>query len=322
MNWYRTLGLWEYSCIGLFAALYILYIIRVLTIAKSLRTSVQPLIAKCLLRTFYFFLLILALLGPSFGNIRKEVKALGKDIYLLVDLSQSMNATDIAPSRLERVKFELNKLIKAFPDDRIGLIVFSEDALVQCPLTIDQSTVLLFTETLKTGLFSGGSTNFESALQLAYEKHTDTINTSLANQAKVIVLFSDGEDYGESLNALLRDIDSQGIRLFTVGVGTQSGGKIPAGRYYKKDKDGQEVVTVLQKQHLLRISEMNIGSYFEISDAENTIPELIQAIKSIEGQLLNTRKIEVAANKYYYFLIAAVLLIAIDVIIVSKTIQL
>lgn len=322
MNWYYTLDVWEYVCIGLFLVFYIGYVCRVLLKAKGLETSVQPLIAKFLLRTLYFSLLIIAVLGPSFGNVKKEVKALGKDIYLLVDLSQSMNATDIAPSRLERVKFELNKVIKALPSDRIGLIVFSEEAFVQCPLTVDRNTLSLFIETLKTNLLSGGSTNYESALGLALIKHTDTTNTSLASQAKVIVLFSDGEDHGDGLNSLLRDIERQGIRLFTVGIGTVNGGKIPDGRAYKKDKQGNEVVTTLQKQNLVRMAEQNGGSYFEISEAADNTIELIQAIKNVEGQLMESKEIEVAANKYYYFLLAAILLISIDVIIVSKTIQL
>lgn len=307
---------------GLFIIFYALYTYRVISIASVLQTSVQPLIAKFLLRTFYFSLLIIALLGPTFGQSRKEIKALGKDIYFLVDLSQSMNSNDIAPSRLERVKYELSQLIKALPSNRMGLIVFSDEAFVQCPLTFDQNTLLLFIETLKTSLVPGGSTNFENSLQLALDKHTDTTNTSSENQAKVIVLFSDGEDFGDDMNSLLREINKQGIRLFTVGIGTTTGGKIPVGKGYKTDKDGNEVLTSLEKEPLQRMSGRSGGHYFEINEAEHNMAELLEAIQTTEGQLLDTKNIQVASNKYYYFLLAALFFIMMDVIIVSKTIQL
>jgi Ca-activated chloride channel homolog len=322
MNWYYAPGWWEYICIGLFTGLYLLYVYRVISLARILQSSIQPLIAKFILRSFYFGLLILALLGPSFGELRKEVKALGKDIYILVDLSQSMNATDVAPSRLERVKFELTKFIQALPSDRTGLIIFSEEAFVQCPLTFDKNTLLLFVQTLKTSLTPAGSTNFEAALQLAFEKHTDTTNASLQSQAKIIILFSDGENFGESHAALLRQINLAGIRLFTIGVGTTAGGKIPAGKSFKKDKNGKEVISVLQRESLLQMAEKNAGNYFEINNTKDDMAELVQAVQNIEGKLLDTRQVEVAANKYYYFLLAALLLMVLDVVIVSKTIQL
>ncbi|QHT69760.1 VWA domain-containing protein [Rhodocytophaga rosea] len=322
MNWYYTPGWWEYICIGLFTGLYLLYVFRVVYLARMLQSSIQPLIAKFILRSFYFGLLVIALLGPSFGGLKKEVKAMGKDIYILVDLSQSMNANDMAPTRLERVKFEIEKFVHTLHTDRIGLIIFAEEAFVQCPLTFDKNTLLLFIETLKTGLMPTGSTNFEAALQLAFEKHTDTTNTSLSNQAKIILLFSDGEDFGDRHVTLLRQISNAGIRLFTVGVGTTTGGKIPSGKSFKKDNDGKEVITILQREHLLRMTERNGGNYYEINNTEDNMAELAQAIQNIEGQLLDTKDIEATANKYYYFLLVALLCMIVDIVIVSRTIHL
>jgi Ca-activated chloride channel family protein len=322
MNWQYTLSTWEYICIGLFIGLYLAYGIRVLLIARKLRSSLQPILGKAMLRTFYFALFIIALMGPSLGTTQKEVKAMGKDIYLLVDLSQSMNANDIAPSRLERVKFELRKLVKTLESNRIGLIIFSSEAFIQCPLTYDQSTILLFIETLKTSLVPTGGTNFEPALQLALNKHTDSDNSTLENQAKVMVMFTDGENFGDNIYNLARDIENRGIRLLTVGVGSLAGGKIPNGRNFKKNKQGEEIITVLQQEELQRLSGQNGDAYFEISETKDDMPKLLHTILTMEGQILDKKKVDIVANKYYYFLLAGLFLLMIDVLITTKTIQL
>jgi Mg-chelatase subunit ChlD len=107
------------------------------------------------------------------------------------------SATDLAPSRLARARFEIGRLLDRFPSDRIGLIVFTSEAFVQCPLTYDQNALRVFLNTLRPGLASGGGTNTAAALRVALEKHTDSLNTTLRNTSKVIVLVTDGEDYGE-----------------------------------------------------------------------------------------------------------------------------
>ena len=131
MNWLYSLILLEITFITLFAVFYIAYIIRVIRIARMLNTPSHGVFIKVILRSFYFSLLIVALLGPSFGESKREVQSVGKDIFVLVDLSQSMHANDIQPTRLEKVKFELKNIINAFNSDRIGLIIFSSEAFMQ-----------------------------------------------------------------------------------------------------------------------------------------------------------------------------------------------
>lgn len=322
MNWYHSLGLWEYITITVFVILYISYIVKITIVARKLQSHARPVIAKTILRLIYFTLLVMALLGPSFGEGQKEVKAFGKDIYIAVDLSQSMNATDIVPSRLERVKYELSNFVNALPTDRIGLIIFSSEAFMQCPLTFDKSALNLFIHTLKTSLVPNTGTDIASALRLALEKHTDSTNTTLLNQDKVIILISDGEDFGDNLKKVINEIENRGIRLMVVGIGTYKGGKIPQGKTFKTNWAGEEVITKLNNETLQSLARATKGTYFEINEQKNEMANLIATVQQIEGQLRDKRKIDVTANKYYYFLALALFCMVLDVLVTVKTIQL
>ncbi|MES2732777.1 MAG: VWA domain-containing protein [Bacteroidota bacterium] len=322
MTWYQSLSFNEYLFIGIFVLLYILYITRTVQLARRLHTTARSVILKFSLRSFYFVLLIMALLGPSFGESKKEIKTVGKDIYMAVDLSQSMDATDIQPSRLERVKFELQNLVNSFNSDRIGLIIFSSEAFMQCPLTYDQSALALFIQTLNTKLVPSGGTDFGPPLRMALERHLDSENTSSQNQAKIIILISDGEDFGDEAADVIDDIESNGVRLFTLGIGTTEGSRIPLPKGgFKKDKEGVTVVSKLNSEDLQKLAKKADGAYFEINDKKSEVPKLISTIASIEGQLKDKREIDVSANKYYYFLILALALIGLDTLITVRTMR-
>ncbi|UZR94258.1 vWA domain-containing protein [Chondrinema litorale] len=322
LTFFRELGVFEIAFIAFFILLYVLYISRTIRIAKQVKSNYDQVIIKLLIRSFYFALMIVALLGPSFGSARKEVKSQGKDIYFLVDLSRSMDADDIQPSRLERTKFELKNLVEKFSSDRLGLIIFSSEAFLQCPLTFDRSALLLFIETLNTGLLSNTGTEFSPAIEMAIDKHKNAEeNVSGQQQSKIIVLISDGEDFGTNASEIAEELKDEGIRLFTVGVGTQEGSKIPQGYRFQRSDSGTEVITKLKPESLQEIAEITGGSYFEINDKVNEIPQLIREIENIEGELRSTKEIDAAANRYFLFLLAAFVLLIIDVIISVKVIR-
>ena len=322
MTWFRTVGLGEGIFIGLFVLLYLLYILRLTRIAKRMATTFRPLFFKILLRTLAFLLLIATLLGPSFGETTKEVKSEGKDIYIAVDLSQSMNAFDIQPTRLEKVKFELKNIVEAFSSDRIGLIIFSSEAFVQCPLTYDQSALSLFINTLNTGLVPNAGTDFGSALKIALEKLEDGSGGPVSQQkSKVMILISDGEDFGEETEEQADLLVKRGTKLFALGVGTENGSKIRQRTGFKKDRNGNEVVTKLNSQALRKLAADTGGSYFEINDSQNDVNRLIRAINEVEGELRDSRQVDASANKYYYFLAVAIALLVMDSFIRRKTLR-
>src|SRR5690606_2007564 len=256
------------------------------------RSPFSRVFIKLAVRTLFFALLLVAILGPSFGGSKREVKAVGKDIMICVDLSKSMDAFDIQPTRLEKVKNEMKKIVAAFNSDRIGLVIFGAEAFMQCPLTYDQNALNLFIETMNTSLVPGGGTDFGPALQMALDKLEDDEGHT-STKSKVIILVSDGEDFGSSTDKAVKEIEDRDIRLFTLGVGTEAGGKIYQGNGVKEDRQGNPVITKLNSRSLRSIADKTGGQYFEINGSQNDVSRLINTIGSIEGELRDARVIDV-----------------------------
>lgn len=308
----------ELAFLGCFLLLYALYVGRTAWLARRLRTTARALVLKFVLRTLCFGLLLLALLEPSFGEAEADLRAVGRNIFLVVDLSRSMDARDVQPSRLEKVKFELGKLLTAFPDDRFGLVVFAAEAHLQCPLTADHGALRLFLESLNTGQIGAGGTAFGPALRLATRKAL----ASAANQSKALVLVSDGENFGADDRETLRLLQRNKIPILALGVGTRTGGGIQTERGPLRDEDGQRVVTRLRTDDLQRLAVATGGGYFELTNRRNDVGALIERLSRLEGRVIDQRKISVAANKYAYFLAAALVLLALDVLVRVRAIRL
>lgn len=320
MSWYREPGWTELIFAGLFIAFYILYVLRIIRIGKAMNSSYNTIFLKLGLRTLIFALLIIALLGPSYGNTRQEIQSVGKDIMICVDVSKSMDATDIQPTRLEKVKFELNRIVSAFSADRIGLIIFTTEAFTQCPLTYDQGALHLFVETLNTNLIQSSGTDFGPPLELALEKLADD-DSPLRNKSKIILLISDGEDFGGATSEAVEEIDEKGIRLFTLGIGTQEGGTIRAGSGVKRDNSNNVVISKLNSDGLKDLARKTDGQYYEINETRNDVSRLIDTITKIQGEVRDMRVVDTSANKYYYFLGLAVILLLIDVLTNVRTVR-
>ena len=320
MSWFRTFSWAEWLLVGAFVVLYGLYIMRIVRISRSLNTPFGRVFVKLVIRTLYFALMIIAFMGPSFGDSKREVQSVGKDIMVCVDLSKSMDAFDIQPSRLEKIKFELKKVVEAFNSDRIGIIIFSSEAFMQCPLTFDQNALNLFIETMNTSLVPSSGTDFGPPLKMALEKLEDKSNSRTSEKSKVIVLISDGEDFGEETDDVAKEIEDKNIKLFTLGIGTERGSQIYSGQGYKTDQQGNTVVSRLNPTSLKRLASITGGQYFEITDADNDVSRLISTIGRIEGETREARLVDVSANRYFYFLLAAVILFALDILLSIRTV--
>ena len=321
MEYIKEFGFIEILLILTFIIFYLIYIVRLLRINSSISVSFKGVITKIIFRSTYFFLMIIALLGPSFGSSKKEIKVIGKDIMIAIDLSESMNANDIQPSRLEKIKFELKKIIDEFNSDRIGIIMFSNEAYIQCPLTYDKNALNLFIETLNTGLVPNSGTDFGPPLDLSLDKLlADKIQKN--DKSKIIILISDGEDFGENTYEIVDKIKESSIKLFTVGIGTSEGTRILLRNgSFKKDKDGKEVITKLNSTSLKKIANETKGKYFEISNQINQINGMIYEIKEIKGDLIDSKFMDVTKNKYFYFLFVALILMSMDFLFNFKIIK-
>ena len=303
----------------IFFILYLTYLGRIFWIARRLDTTARSSILKFILRSIYFALLFLALLNPSFGDLKGTVKADGKDVFLLIDISKSMDATDIQPSRLEKAKFEINRLVNQFTNDRVGIIIFSQDALMLSPLTFDRSAIDLFVPKINTTLLPEGGTDFSPALELALNKLTKTKSKT---QAKVIVLISDGENFGSDNKSVLSQIRKKRINFFVVGIGTANGITLRQGDDYLKDENGDIVVTKLESASMQKMAAQTGGKYLEINTVSGSFNNLITQIDQMTANVTDERQVDVIANKYFYFLIIALFLLGIDVFFTVRTFQL
>ncbi|OKL40042.1 VWA domain-containing protein [Pontibacter flavimaris] len=322
MTWYQTLTLLEILFGATFFVLYVGYLLRVRRVALFFKQRPHQVWFKFLLRHLYLFLLIIAILGPSFGAMKKEIRTIGKDLYVAVDLSQSMNVADVQPSRLEQAKHVTQRLISRFNSDRIGLIVFSNEAYIQSPLTFDQNALLLHTQTLRTGLLPHSGTDYAPVLQLALDKLRQKSNTTEEEQkARVLVLISDGEDFGGDVKELAEQLREENIRVYTLGIGTTDGGRIPVEQAYKTDSEGNEVISRLNPEPLVQLAELTGGTYFEVNGRVSEVSKLISTINKIEGELRESKTIDVTANKYIYPLALALFLILLDILITIKLIR-
>ncbi|MDB5235042.1 MAG: hypothetical protein JWR44_2035 [Hymenobacter sp.] len=261
--------------------------------------------------------LLAAVLGPSLGVSQRPVRTAGKDVWLLVDVSRSMDAPDVAPTRLLRAQAELQELVAQFPADRLGVVVFGAEAVVQCPLTYDQQAVQLFISTLRTSLLPAGPTTLRAPLELVLDRLAPAPGlptTTNAPRATALVVVSDGEDFGENLEPVLRNLARTGARVYTVGVGTATGTSIPKpGGGFLKDGRGQVAQTRLREATLLQLSAQTGGQYVGLNNEENGFVPLLRSLRAMTGTAEQVRTVSVADNRYRYPLAAALLLLALDV---------
>ena len=314
MSWFRSFGVQEVVWVILFLVAYGLYVFRIIRISRQLNTPFGTVFIKLFIRSLFFALLVAAFLGPVIGDAQREVKSVGKDILICVDLSRSMDARDIAPTRLEKIKFELKRIVNEFSSDRIGIVIFSSEAFMQSPLTYDQNALNLFIEALNTSLVPTSSTDFGPPLEMALSKLQSAEEQRVQQKSKVILLISDGEDFGEQTDEAISKIRDADIKVFTLGVGTEQGAQI-------NTSSGTPALTRLVPTHLKEVAKKSGGQYFEINDNRNDVNRLITSINKIEGELRGTRVVDVSANRYHLLLLPAFLLLLFDIFVNVKTVR-
>jgi Ca-activated chloride channel family protein len=327
---------WAYPDFWLAAAgllllvlLALLYVGRTARLGQQLGLGAGRLAWKLPLRLLAGGLLLIAWLGPALGVRQQAVRSSGQDVWLLVDVSRSMDAADVAPTRLLRTQAALNEVAAAFPADRLGLIVFGSQAYVQCPLTYDQASLQLFLNTLSTKLTSPGPTTLRAPLDLLLARlgPAATAGAGAAPPRTVAaVLVSDGEDFGENLEPVLRALGRTGARVYTVGVGTAVGGPVPApgGKTALRDTKGRTVVSRLREAPLLQIAAQTGGQYVALNDRENGLTSLLTSLRNLPpaASAATARTVAVADNRYRYPLGAALVILLIDSLITIRVLRL
>src|SRR3989338_5332372 len=223
-------------------------------------------LAKRLCMLFALFFIVLALCQPHLKTKEVTVERRGLDIMIAVDVSKSMLAKDIAPTRLDKAKLELSTLIDHLKQDRIGIVAFAGEAFIQCPLTLDRSATKLFLTTLSPNLIPTPGTMIGAAINVATQAFTEK-----EKEFKAIVLLTDGEDQGSNPLQAVKKAKENGVRIFTIGIGTADGSTVPGefpGEGVKKDRQGQIVISKLDERLLKEIAYETQGAYYRSSGGE------------------------------------------------------
>lgn len=253
-----------------------------------------------------------ALIGPRFGSQIKEVKREGIDLIVALDVSLSMQAQDVAPNRLDRSRNEIKKLLDGLGGDRVGLVLFSGDAFLQCPLTSDYGAVRLFLDVANPSLIPTPGTDFGAALRTAIAAFENAKGTTEEARTQALLIISDGENHVPEIDELTEDARRAGIVVFSAGVGETEGVPIPVSRnrngaVYKKDRQGQVVTTRLEEEVLQKLAED--GAYFRIAKTASSLPKITAALDRLEQNEFGTEEFEEYDEKYQWPLALAVFLL-------------
>lgn len=260
-----------------------------------------------------YIFLVIALSGPQIGTRMEDVKREGLDIIVALDVSLSMSAEDIAPNRLEKAKYEVNKLIDILDGDRIGLVAFAGIAHVQSPLTLDYSAARLFLSLMATDLIPQPGTAIGEAIRTA----TKAFNQK-ERKHKVLILITDGEDHDSEPLAAAEAAAEEGVIIYTIGLGSAQGVPIPLydrnGRQtdYKKDRSGNVVTTKLDATTLQQISYTTNGKYYISTSGEAELDEIYKEVSVLEKKELSSRQFSQYENRYQIFLALALVLLLIE----------
>ena len=255
-------------------------------------------VAKVLLLQLALLTSLLAAARPQWGKLVDEVQQAGVDVVVLMDTSLSMAAEDLAPSRLELARDEIDTLLEALAGDRVALITFAGLPSLACPLTVDHGAVRLFLDAVEPEVVQVPGTALAEAIELGIEAFGE-FDIVGADRSRAMVLFTDGEDHEGGIDEVLPKLEKAGVIVHAIGVGTTRGAPIPvageaegAGRF-KKDAEGRLVTTRLDEAVLQQLAFETGGHYYAATAGAREVDELIQTISGMAasefGATLRTR---------------------------------
>ena len=271
---------------------------------------------------FYLFLtalcfIILGLARPKFGAKLQEIKRKGIEIMIAMDVSNSMNATDIQPSRLERAKQVVSKLVDRLADDKIGLIVFAGEAYTQIPITTDYPSAKMFLSGLTTGLVPVQGTAMGKAINLATNSFPP--NSDLQ---KVIILITDGENHEDDPIEAAKLANDKGILVYTMGMGLPEGAPIPEGnpnlQNFKKNREGQTIISKLDEATLIKTATTGGGEYIRANNSQAGLNSLFERIEKLSKKEYESHVYSEYDDQFPYFFAFAFILLIVEFLIIEK----
>ena len=278
--------------------------------------SKTKILLKKALTIFGVLAVFAALARPQWGYRWEETKTRGIDIIFAIDTSNSMLAEDVKPNRLERAKLAVLDLVNILEGDRIGIVAFSGQAFLQCPLTLDYDAFRMSLEALDTEVIQRGGTNIAAAIDESEVAFSDTSNH------KIIVLISDGEELESSAMDKAKQAKERGVTIYTLGVGNAKGEFIPVrdenGRLTNlKDENGNLVKSRLNEEVLTKIAE-ETGGFYEPLSATGMDTIYTEGLKKIPQQELSSRMKQFAIERFQIPIAIAIILIALESLIGTR----
>jgi len=258
--------------------------------------------------------LFCALLQPQWGKKEHKVEQEGRELLVALDISRSMLAADVKPSRLEFAKAKIKKLVKLLGAERVGLLVFSGDAFIQCPLTRDTAAFNLFLDAVDAETISSGTTSIAQAIS----KALNTFASLPTRKNKILVIFTDGEDFSAGLSSIKEDAKKAGLHIFTYGVGTEEGAPVPlldeqgVSAGYQKDEAGKVVFSRLNRGILQVLSRESGGKYIDATQGSEDIQSLVGQVEAYEKEKFEDKDIELEEERYPYFLAVSFVCLLIE----------
>jgi Ca-activated chloride channel family protein len=274
---------------------------------------VRGVIRACLL-TSALAAIFVALLQPQWGRKEQVVLQEGRDVLIALDISRSMLAQDVKPSRLAFVKMKIRKLLEKLSFERVGLILFSGSSFVQCPLTADYQTFLQFLDHVSVEAISSGTTSIGAALNQA----SLVFKRSANRKNKVVLLITDGEDFASDKKALSALVKKEGISVLSWGVGTPQGAPIPECNArgeqvgHIKLKDGSIAMSALNEPFLQELSQQVGGQYERVTQDDGDIARIATKLDAYEKEQVDERSFSEYHDRYPFLLACAWIALALE----------
>ena len=261
--------------------------------------------------------LIFSAAGPQIGTRVAPIERKGVDLVFAVDVSESMNAQDIKPSRLEKAKFEISQIITQLKGDRIGIIVFAGSSHLYLPLTSDYEASQLFLDALDTKMIPNQGTDLSTALKTAMN-----VFNNEDDKFKVMVLVTDGEDHEGKAIELASTALNNGIITHAVGVGTVKGSLIPinngSSNNYKRNKNGTLITSKLNENTLIELASAGGGIYSRFNNRDSKYKEIMSAIDNMEKRSIETHIYSEYEDRYQFFATISFLLLTAGLIMPTR----
>lgn len=274
---------------------------------------------KLILRCLALFFLVIALVNPKIGSKLETVKREGVDLVFAVDVSRSMLAEDAAPNRLEKAKQLVSQIVNNLVSDRIGIIAYAGKAFPQLPITTDYGVGKMFLQSLSTEMLSSQGTAIDQALILAQTFYSDDAQTN-----RILFIISDGEDHGDNIaKEVAKQVGDQGIRIFTIGVGDNQGVPIPIKQNgvmmtYKKDENGEVVITKRNEETLRSIAEVANGFYIDGNSTAEVVDQVSAILDQMDKKEFESTQFAEYKDQFQWFLGLGLLILIIDVLFLER----